>query len=145
MLMVNGCGNSDDSVSLDKSQKAELVKLLGSYSGAAHAERIMGALMTGVWKVAFLQDDSGALMCKCTLRLHDEQNGWGSPTTVTTDVKVFKGGGAGIYDLRVEAGFSDTEPHWTIAVNGISPTSGQPINTFSLFDMSAYEIKLNRE
>lgn len=140
-----GCGNSNGSVSLDKSQKAELVKLMGSYSGPAHAERIVGAMMTGVWKVTFLQDDIGALKCKCTLRLHDEQNGWGSPASATADVKLYKGAADGLYDLKAEASFSDSEPNWLISIDGISLTSGRAINTISLFDMSAYENKLHRE
>lgn len=145
IALFNGCGNSDGSVSLDKSQTAEMVKMLGSYSGPAHAERIMGAMMTGVWKVTFFQDDSGALKCKCTLRLHDEQNGWGSPSTTTTDVKIYKGSANGEYSLRTEGSFSDSEPNWLIPIDGISLASVQAINSISLFDMSANEIKLQRE
>ncbi len=120
--------------------------MLGSYSGPAHAERIMGAMMTGIWTVTFFQDDSGVLKCKCTLRLHDEQNGWGSPSTTTADVKFYKGSGNGEYSLKAEGQFSDSEPNWMIPIDGISLTSGQAIiNTISLFDMSANEIKLHRE
>jgi len=143
--LLCGCGNPDGSVSLDKSQTAAVVKMLGAYSGPAHAERIMGAMMTGVWKVTFLQDDSGALKCKCTLRLHDEENGWGSPSTATADVKLYKGAADGLYDLKAEASFSNSEPNWLITVDGISLTSGQAINTISLFDMSSNEIKLQRQ
>ena len=140
-----GCGHSDDLVSLDKSQTAELVKLLGTYQGPAHAERIMGAMMTGMWTVTFLQDDSGSLKCKCSLRLHDEQNGWGSPSTTTTDVKVLPGSTNGEYSLSIKGQFSDSEPPWTISINGISLTSGRAIDTFSLFDNASYEIRLQRQ
>ena len=148
-VLLTSCGNSDGSLSLNQSQTAELFKVLGTYEGPAHAERIMGAMMTGVWKVTFLQDDSGALKCKCTLRLHDEENGWGSPDTTTTDVKIYNDSGdgkySGEYSLRTEGGISDDAPHWLISIDGISLTSGQAIKTISLFDMSAYEIKLQRE
>ena len=144
-VLLNGCGNSDGSLSFNKSQTAGLVKLLGTYEGPAHAQRIMGAMMTGVWTATFFQDENGALKCKCTLKLHDSQNGWGTPTSATTDVKIYKGVANGLYDLRCEAGFSDTEPHWTISVNGISLTSGQSVSSFSLFDMSSYEVKLSRK
>ena len=140
-----GCSNSDGSLFFDKGQTAGLVKLLGTYEGPAHAQRIMGAMMTGVWTATFFQDDDGALKCKCTLKLHDSQNGWGTPTSATTDVKIYKGVANGLYDLRCEAGFSDTEPHWSISVNGISLTSGQSVSSFSLFDMSSYEVKLSRK
>jgi len=140
-----GCCNSDGSVSLDKSQTAELVKMLGTYEGDAYPQRIMGAMMTGIWRVTFFQDDSGALKCKCTLRLHDEQNGWGSPTTTTAGVKFYKGSGNGKYSLRTEGQFSDSEPQWMITINGISLTSGHAINTISLFDMDSYEVTLQRK
>jgi len=144
-ILSSGCGNSDSGVGLDKNQKAVLLNLLGSYKGEAHAERIMGAMMTGVWKVRFLEDGSGALKCKCTLQLHDEQSGWGSPTTATADVKLFRGASAGLYDLKAEASFSDSEPNWFVCVDGISLSSGQAINAITLFDMSSYEIKLQRQ
>ena len=144
-----GCGNSDGNLSLNQSQTVEMVKSLGTYEGPAHAERIMGAMMTGVWTATFFQDDSGVLKCKCTLRLHDEENGWGSPESTTTDVKIYNDSGdgkySGAYSLRTEGGFSDDEPHWLISIDGISLTSGQALNTISLFDMSANEIKLSRK
>lgn len=143
--LLNGCGNSDGSVTLDKSQTAALVKLLGTYEGPAHSERIMGAMMTGVWTIIFLQDDSGSLKCKCSLRLHDEQNGWGSPSTTTTDVKVFPGTGSGEYKLSTQGQFSDTEPPWAISIDGLSLTSGHAIETFSLLDNASYEIRLQRQ
>lgn len=142
---VVGCGNSDGTVALDKSQTAALVKLLGAYEGPAHSERIMGAMMTGVWTVAFFQNDEGALKCKCTLRLHDEQNGWGSPSSATATVKVLAGSGSGEFNLRTQGQFSDTEPAWTISIDGISLSSGNPINTITLFDMASYEIMLKRK
>ena len=144
-ILSSGCGNSDSGVALDKNQKAVLLNLLGSYKGEAHAERIMGAMMTGIWKVRFLQDDSGALKCKCTLQLHDEQSGWGSPTTATADVKLYKGVAAGLYDLKAEASFSDSAPNWLVCVDGISLAYEQAIKTISLFDMSSNEIKLQRQ
>jgi hypothetical protein len=140
-----GCGNSDGSVTLKKGQTAESVKLLGTYEGDAHPQRIMGAMMTGVWTVTFIQDDAGALKCKTSLRLHDEQNGWGSPTTATADVKLYKGSADGEYSLKAEGRFSDSEPQWMIAVGGISLTSGHAINTISLFDMDSYQITLSRK
>ena len=143
--LLCGCGNSDGSISLDQSQKANLEKLMGSYQGEAHAERIMGAMMTGVWKVTFLQDDSGALKCKCTLRLHDEQNGWGDPSTGTATVKLYKGSAAGLYDLKADGSFSDSEPGWFVCVDGIALDSGQAVNAIKLFDMSSYEIELQRQ
>ena len=143
--MFCGCGNSGGSVSLDKSQKVELLKLLGSYQGEAHAERIMGAMMTGVWKATFVQDESGALKCRCTLRLHDSENGWGSPSTGTATVKLYKGAADGLYDLKADGSFSESEPGWFVCVDGISLASGQAVNEIRLFDMSSYEIKLQRE
>jgi hypothetical protein len=128
--LLNGFGNLDGSVSLDKNQKAELVKMLGSYSGQAHAERIMGAMMTGVSKVTFL---------------HDDEDGWGSPSTAIADVKLYEWSANGKYDLKAEGSFSDSEPDWLITIDGISLTSGQAKNTISLCDMSAYAIKLQRE
>lgn len=144
-VLLNGCGNSDGSLTLNQSQTAELVKLLGTYEGPAHAERIMGAMMTGVWTATFFQDDDGALKCKCTLRLHDEENGWGSPSTATADVKVFKGSADGLYDLKTEGSFSDTEPNWFVAVDGISLANGQAKSTVTLFDMNSYQIELSRK
>ncbi len=140
-----GCGNSDGSVTLNQIQTAELVKLLGTYEGDAHPRQIMGAMMTGIWTVTFSQDDAGALKCKCTLRLHDEQNGWGSPTTATADVKLYKGPANGEYSLKAEGQFSDSEPQWMITVGGISLTTGHAINKISLFDMDSYEITLSQK
>ncbi len=140
-----GCGNSDATVTLDKGQASEMLKLLGTYEGPAHSERIVGALMTGKWTVNFFQDDIGALKCKCILRLHDEQNGWGSPSTTTADVKLLAGSGKGEYSLRTQGQFSDTEPPWTISINGLSLISGHAIETFSLFDNASYEIRLQRQ
>lgn len=145
LVLLNGCGNSDGSLTLNQSQTAELVKLLGTYEGPAHAERIMGAMMTGVWTATFFQDDGGALKCKCTLRLHDEENGWGSPSTATADVKVFKGSADGLYDLKTEGSFSDTEPNWFVAVDGISLANGQAKSTVTLFDMNSYQIEISRK
>ncbi len=142
--LLLGCGNSEGTVTLNKSQTAALVKLLGRYEGPAHSERIIGAMMTGVWTVTFFQDEGGDLKCKCTLRLHDEQNGWGSPTATTADVKLSAGSGNGEYSLRTEGQFSNSEPAWTISIDGISLTSAHAINTISLFDMASYEIKLQR-
>lgn len=143
--LLSGCWNPDGTVTLNKHQTAELLTLLGTYEGPAHAERIMGAMMTGSWTVTFLQEDSGALKCKCGLRLHDEQNGWGSPTTTTVDVKVLAGSGTGQYRLSAQGQFSDSEPAWSICIDGISLTSGHPIDTFSLFDNASYEIRLQRK
>jgi hypothetical protein len=140
-----GCGNSDSSISLDRSQTAEVVKMLGSYSGPAHAERIMGAMMTGIWTATFFQDDSGVLKCKCSLRLHDEQNGWGNPTTTTTEVKFYKGSGNGEYSAKAEGQFSDSEPQWMITIGGISLTSGHAIDTTTLVDMDSNQITLQRK
>jgi len=140
-----GCGNSDGRLKLDKSQTVEVLKMLGTYEGPAHSERIMGAMMTGVWTVTFLQDENGTLKCKCTLRLHDGQNGWGSPETATADVKVLAGSGNGNYSLRMQGQFSDSEPAWTISIDGISLTSGQAINTITLIDMASYQITLQRK
>ena len=145
VALLSGCGNSDGRVTLDKSQTAALVKLLGTYEGPAHAERIMGAMMTGIWTVTFFQDDSGVLKCKCGLRLHDEQNGWGSPSTTTADVKVLAGSGNAQYRLSTQGQFSDSEPPWAISIDGICLTSGHPIDTFSLFDNASYEITLQRK
>lgn len=105
----------------------------------------MGAMMTGIWKVTFYQDDTGALKCKCSLQLHDEQNGWGEPTTAVADVKVFKGSADGIFTLQVEGAFSDDEPHWTIDVDDISLTAGSPVNSIALFDEDSYQITLSRK
>ena len=144
-VLLNSCGNSDGSVSLDKSQTAEMVKMLGTYEGPARAERIMGAMMTGVWTVAFFQDEGGALKCKCTLRLHDEENGWGSPSTATADVTLLADSGSGEYSLRTRGQFSDSEPEWSISIDGISLTAGRTVSTITLFDMSSYEITLQRK
>lgn len=143
--LLCGCDNSGGTVTLNRSQTAELVKLLGTYEGDAHPRQIMGAMMTGVWTVTFFQDDASALKCKCTLRLHDEQNGWGSPTTATADVKLYKGSADGELSLKAEGQFSDSEPQWIITVGGISLTAGHVINTISLFDMDSYEITLQRK
>jgi hypothetical protein len=140
-----GCGNSDGSVTLDKSQTSELVKMLGTYEGDAHPQRIMGAMMTGIWTATFFQDDSGVLKCKCSLRLHDEQNGWGNPTTTTTEVKFYKGSGNGEYSAKAEGQFSDSEPQWMITIAGISLTSGHAIDAITLFDMDSNEITLSRK
>lgn len=143
LLCSYGC--SDGSVSLDKSQTAESVKMLGTYEGPAHPQRIMGVMMTGVWTATFFQDDNGALKCKCTLRLHDGQNGWGSPTTTTAEVKFYKGSGNDEYSAKAEGQFSDSEPQWMITVGGISLTSGHAINTITLFDMDSHQITLSRK
>jgi hypothetical protein len=142
---LDGCGNSDGTVTLDKSQTSELVKLLGTFEGDAHPQRIMGAMMTGIWTVSFFQDDSGALKCKTSLRLHDEQNGWGNPTTTTAEVKFYKGSGNGEYSAKAEGQFSDSEPQWMIVIDGISPTSGHAKDTITLFDMDSYQITLSRK
>ena len=144
-ILTSGCGNSDGSLSLNQSQTAQLVKSLGTYEGKAHAQRIMGAMMTGVWTATFFQDDRGALKCKCTLRLQDEENGWGNPSTATADVKVFKGAADGLYDLKAESGFSENEPNWFVAVDGISLSNGQPKDSVTLFDMDSYQIELSRK
>ena len=144
-VLLNGCGNSDGSLSFSKSQTAELVKQLGTYEGQAHAQRVMGAMMTGVWAATFFQDDDGALKCKSTLRLHDSENGWGNPTVATANVKIYKGAAYGLYDLKAEASFSDSEPNWFVAVDGVSPTSGNSVGTITLFDMDSYQITLTRK
>ena len=144
-VLLNGCGNSDGSLSFSKSQTAELVKLLGTYEGQAHAQRIMGAMMTGVWTATFFQDDGGALKCKCTLRLHDSENGWGNPTTATADVKIFKGAADGLYDLKAEASFSDTEPNWLVTIDNVSLTASNPVGTVTLGDMDGNQLTLTRK
>ena len=144
-VLLTGCGNSDGSLSFNKNQNAELVKLLGTYEGQAHAQRIMGAMMTGAWTATFFQDDGGALKCKCSLRLHDSENGWGNPSTATADVKIFKGAADGEYSVRVEGAFSETEPHWTVDINGVVLASGRVVNTITLFDMDSYQIELTRK
>ncbi|MGO8678525.1 MAG: hypothetical protein ACLQVX_21995 [Limisphaerales bacterium] len=144
-LILCGCDSSDQTVTLNKNQVGELVTMLGTYEGPAHAERIMGALMTGKWTVTFLQDEHGALKCDCTLRLHDEQNGWGNPSSTTTDVKLLPGSAKGRIYLRTQGQFSESEPPWTISIDGISLTSGHAIDTFSLFDNASYEIRLQRK
>lgn len=143
--LLDGCGNSDGSLSLDQSQTTGLVQSLGTYEGPAHAEKIMGSMMTGVWKVTFYQDDDGALKCKCSLRLHDEQNGWGEPTTAVADVKVFKGSADGLFDLKAEASFSDNEPKWFVAVDGVSLASGSSVSKITLIDMDSNQITLQRK
>jgi hypothetical protein len=143
--LLTGCGNSDGSVSLNESQTAGLVQSLGTFEGPAHAEEIMGAMMTGVWKVTFFQDDTDALKCKCSLQLHDEQNGWGNPEITTTDVKVFKGSADGLYDLKAEGSFSDTEPKWFVGVDGVSLALGGSIGTITLIDMDSNQITLSRK
>jgi hypothetical protein len=145
LAVLVGCGNSDGTVTLNKSQTAELVKLLGTYEGPAHSERIMGAMMTGTWTATFFQDESGVPKCKCTLRLHDEENGWGNPSTVNSDVKVYQKSGDSEYSLRTIGQFSDSEPQWSISIDGMSLSSGRTINTITLFDMSSYEITLQRK
>lgn len=143
--LLCGCGNSDGSLSLTKNQTAELVKSLGTYEGPAHAKQIMGAMMSGVWTATFFQNDNGDLKCKCTLRLHDSENGWGNPTTATADVKVFKGSADGECSVRVEGAFSESEPDWTVDIDGIFPASGHPVGTITLFDMDSYQIELSRK
>ena len=143
--LLAGCGNSDGSVSLNQNQTAGLVQSLGTFEGPAHAEEIMGAMMTGVWKVTFYQDDAGALKCKCSLQLHDEQNGWGEPTVAVADVRVFKGSAEGLYDLKAEGSFSDTEPKWFFGVDGVSLTSGNSVGTITLIDMDSNQITLSRK
>ena len=105
----------------------------------------MGAIITGEWTAKFFQDDNGDLKCKCTLRLHDSENGWGSPTSATADVKIYKGASDRLYDLKAEAGFSDTEPHWLVMVDNVSLASGSPVPQIKVFDMDAYEINLKRQ
>jgi len=144
-VLLNGCGNSDGSLSFNKNKTAELVKLLGTYEGQAHAQKIMGAMMTGVWTATFFQDDDGALKCKSTLRLHDSENGWGNPTTATADVKIFKGAADGLYDLKAEASFSDSEPNWLVTIDGVSLTAGNPVGTVNLGDMDGNQITLTRK
>jgi hypothetical protein len=144
-LSFCGCDNSDGTVALDKSQTTELVKLLGTYEGPAHSERILGALMTGTWTVTFLQDDNRGLRCKASLQLHDSENGWGSPSTTTVAVKLFAGSGNGQYRLSTEGRFSDTEPPWRISIDRISPASGHSIETITLLDNASYEIRLQRK
>ena len=143
--LLCGCGNSDGSVTFDKSQTSVLVKLLGAYEGDAHPKRIMGATMTGKWTVVFFQDNTGALKCKCTLRLHDEQYGWGNPTTATADFKFYKGSVDGEYNLKAEGRFSDGEPQWIVTTDGVSLTSGHGKDTITLFDMDSYAIPLSRK
>jgi hypothetical protein len=135
-----GCGGSELTVALDKNQTAQLVKTLGTYEGNAHPKRIMGAMMTGVWTVTFLQDDSGVLKCRTSLRLHDSQNGWGSPRTETVGVRIWNGAGKGEYDLQADG----QETQWMVPMKGVFATSGQPVNSLSLFDMDSYEITLKR-
>jgi len=144
-VLLTGCGNSDGSLSFNKSQTAELVKRLGTYEGQAHTRQVMGATMTGVWTATFFQDDNGDLKCKCTLRLHDSENGWGNPTTATADVKIYKGVSDGVYDLKAEAGFSDSEPHWLATIDNVSLTASNPVGTVTIFDMDAYQITLARK
>ena len=105
----------------------------------------MGAMMTGTWTATFFQDASGALKCKCTLRLHDEENGWGSPSTATADVKLLAGSGNGDYNLRTDGQFSASEPHWSVSIDGISLTTGHAISTLTLIDMASYEISLQQK
>lgn len=143
--LLNGCGNSDGSVTLDKSQTAALVKLLGTYEGPAHPRRIMGAMMTGAWTVTFLLDDNGALKCKTSLRLHDSENGWGNPSTATADVRLYKGSANGECSIRVEGAFSESEPHWTVDIDGVALASGHPVDKITLFDMDSYEITLSQK
>jgi len=64
---------------------------------------------------------------------------------LAADVKLYKGVAVGLYDLKAEASFSDSEPNWLVCVDGISLASGQAIKTISLFDMSSNEIKLQRQ
>lgn len=143
-VLVSGCGNSDGSLSLDNQQTAKLVNRLGTYEGRAHSERIMGALMTGTWTAKFFEDDKGRLKCKCSLQLYDSEYGRGDKSVAVADVKLFKGSADGLYDLKAEASFSQNEPDWLIVVNGISLNSNSPIESISLFDMDAYQIKLSR-
>lgn len=138
--LLNGCGNSDGSVALDKSQTARLVELLGTYEGPAHAEQIMGAMMTGVWTVTFFQDESDGLKCKATLRLHDEQNGWGSPKNDTVTPRIWRGSGNNQYNLQADG----SEMKWMLPIKDVSLASQQPVTTISLFDMASYEITLHR-
>ena len=84
--------------------------------------------MTGVWTATFFQDDGGALKCKCTLRLHDSENGWGNPSIATADAKIFKGAADGEYSVRVEGAFSETEPHWTVDIDGVALASGRVVS-----------------
>ena len=144
-VLLTSCGNSDGSLSFNKVQTAELVKLLGTYEGQAHARKVMGATMTGVWTATFFQDDNGDLKCKCTLRLHDSENGWGNPTAATADVKIYKGASDGLYDLKSEAGFSDSEPHRLVTIDNVSLTASNPVEAVVLGDMDAYEITLTRK
>ena len=143
--LLNGCGNSDGSVTLDKSQTAALVELLGTYEGDAHPRRIMGAMMTGTWTVKFLRDDNGALKCKASLRLHDSENGWGNPSTATADVRLYKGSATGEYSIRVEGAFSESAPHWTVDIDGVALASSRAVDTITLFDMDSYELTLHRK
>lgn len=144
-ILSCGCGNSDGSLSPNHNQTAKFVTLLGTYEGQAHSQRIMGATMTGIWTVKFFEDDNGRLMCKCSLRLNDSQNGWGRPTVAVADVKVFKGSSDRLYDLKAEASFSKDEPNWLVTVDGVSLTPGNSVGTITLFDMDANQITLNRK
>ena len=109
----------------------------------------MGATMTGVWRATFYQDDAGVLKCKCSLQLHDEQNGWGEPATAIANVKIYNDSGNGEYNgkysIRVEGAFSDDEPHWTIDVDDVSLATGNPVSSITLFDQDSYQITLSRK
>jgi len=144
--LLSGCdSNSDGSVTLNRDQTADLVKMLGTHEGDAHPRRIMGAMMTGTWTVAFILDDSGALKCKTSLRLHDSENGWGNPSTATADVRLYKGSATDEYSIRVEGAFSESEPHWTVDIDGVALASGRAVDTLTLFDMDSYELTLHRK
>ena len=139
--LLCGCGNADGTVTLNKSQTAELVKLLGTYKGPAHSERIMGAMMTGEWTVIFSQGETDGLKCKVTLRLHDEQNGWGSPKSDTVTPRIWKGSANNQYNLQADG----NEMTWMLPIKDLTLASQQPVNTISLFDAASYEITLHRE
>jgi hypothetical protein len=136
-----GCGNSDSSVTLNREQTAALVKLLGTYVGDAYPKRIMGAMMTGTWTVKFFQDDAGVMQCKCTLQLHDEQYGWGRPESEVVGVKVFKWPEN---DYTFQA--SGQKMNWRIysPEKHVTLTSGQAVDSVSLFDAESNEILLRR-
>lgn len=144
-VLVSGCGNSDGSLSLNNQQNAKLVTRLGTYEGRAHSERIMGATMTGTWTATFFEDEKGRLKCKCSLQLYDSEYGRGDKSVAVADVKLFKGSADELYDLKAEDRFNQNEPDWLIVVDGIPMNSTNPIQSITLFDMSANQITLTRQ
>jgi hypothetical protein len=142
---ISASASSDDTITLNKDHTTALLKVLGTYEGNAQPRRIMGAMMTGVWKVRFLQEDSGVLRCETSLRLHDSENGLGKPSTSKADVKIYKASSDGEYSIRAEGAFSKSEPDWTIAIDGIALASGRQVDRITLFDKNSYEITLHRQ